>query len=353
MKKILSVCLCGLLLCSLCACGFSVSTGTIYENAANYSVGDAAVSGKITALDIHWTSGKLILATAPDGSNAVTLSETSRIELTDEYRVHYWLDGEVLRVQYAASGQRTFPSNLNKTLTLTVPASLTLDKLEIDTASAEVEVTGLCAADVSIGTASGSVRAELSGTDTVRVNTASGQAALTLGGASSCLLSSASGLLSLTASEEIGKLRADTASGGVSFTLAGVKDAEVESASGAVRLECGGTVGSLDVDSASGKITVLLSGTADDVELESTSGDVRVDCGGTVGSLDVDSASGSVKLTLPADADFTLDYDTASGDFDCDYPVAIQGNRYVAGNGTTPIRVETASGNLTIRRAAK
>ena len=351
MKKLISVCLGALLLCSLCSCAFSFSSGTYYENAEKYSLGNATVSGKITALDLHWTSGKLILVTAEDGSDAVTLSETARLELTDEYRVHYWLDGEVLRVQYAASGQRAFPSNLNKTLTLTVPASLTAEKLTIETSSAEVDVTGLCAADVEISTASGAVRAELSGTDTVRVDTASGSAKLTLDGASSCLLSTASGSLTLVSAGKIGTLRADSSSGSVTLTLPDADRVEANSTSGEIRVTCPGSLGSLKAGSSSGDMDLTVPA-AGSIETDTSSGRVRVTCAGMPEKLKIETSSGDVNLTLPADAEFTLEYDTASGDFDCDYPITIRDDLYISGSGKTPISVDTASGNLTVRRAA-
>ena len=66
--------------------------------------------------------------------------------MPEELRVHWWLEGSTLHVRFAASGakQRAFNS-WRKELTLTVPETLSLDDIEIRTASATVAAEGLAA----------------------------------------------------------------------------------------------------------------------------------------------------------------------------------------------------------------
>lgn len=344
MKKILFGCLSVFLLLPLCSCSIAEY---IYPNAENYSVGDTSISGKVSAVELDWPSGEVILRTGD--AEDLLVSETSNMELTDEYRLHYWLDGEVLRIHYTASGIFRFPPMLKKTLTLTLPASLSLDQLRISTASAKVTAENVTARDLSISTASGRVNASASGTETVRVSTASGAAALTISGAKDCSLSAASGNLTLISSEAIEKLTMDTASGDISVTVPSAGSAELNADSGKVTCVCPGVLGDLDMDTASGSITCEL-GEPGKLKLESASGKITARIA-SPGDTKIESASGTVRLTLPADAAFVLDLDTASGELESDFAYVHKNGKYICGDGGPTIRIETASGNVFLTKA--
>ena len=65
--------------------------------------------------------------------------------------------------------------------------------------------------------------------------------------------------------------------------------------------------------------------------------------------MDIDTASGKVTLQLPADSNFTLDMDTASGDFRSDLALKMDGKKYVCGNGKGMIKIDTASGDIFLK----
>ena len=65
--------------------------------------------------------------------------------------------------------------------------------------------------------------------------------------------------------------------------------------------------------------------------------------------LDVDTTSGNVVLHLPKDANLTLDYETVSGDFDSVLAMGVHNGNYIIGNGRGEWKVETTSGDLTVR----
>lgn len=124
------------------------------------------------------------------------------------------------------------------------------------------------------------------------------------------------------------QVEVDTASGASSFENCTIGELELDTASGG--LDFSGRLGKLDVTAASANITARLLNVPD--------------------SLEVDSASGSLDLTLPKDAGFTAKFDTASGSFTSDFETTQEGNRYLCGDGSCKIEVETASGNVVIHK---
>ena len=66
--------------------------------------------------------------------------------------------------------------------------------------------------------------------------------------------------------------------------------------------------------------------------------------------LDVDTVSGSVTLCLPADADFTLDFDTVSGSFSSELACKTESSRRIFGSGLGEYSIYTTSGSVHIEK---
>ncbi len=284
MKKTV-LCLIAFVLCLLlCSCGINV--GSLYPDADQYRTGDAEIAEKVEKIEINWASGSVAVA-AGDGST-VQIAETANKPLTDETQLHYYLDGTTLRIQFSGAGWNT-GLRLQKKLTVTIPKQLFLEALCIDTASADVTVTEIGAAEVELSSASGSLNGSL---------------------------------------KNVGECELDTASGEIQLAMTGAMDTlEVDTASGAATITAE-KISALSVDSASGDVFLCLGQTPDRCE--------------------IDTASGEISLALPENADFTARCDTASGRFDCDFGVAKKGDTYICGAGTGMLSFETASGNIEI-----
>lgn len=304
-KLILSVVLLLVALFALGACSFTVCD--VYPDADKYAVGNASFSPTVTAVDLRWSAGAVEIV-AGDG-NALTLTESAGENVPADARVHYYLDGSTLRIRYAASGYRGAFDARDKKLTLTLPASLSLDDISVTSASAPVSITGTTARDLAVSCASGDATV-------------------------SCRVTHAAVFSS--------------ASGAVTATLTGGGDVAISTASGDVTLDTRDAVGEIGVDTASGRASVTIVSAAK-LGVDTASGDVAIH--GAPDSLDVETASGKVDLWLPESADFAATFDTASGSFHSDLPLVIKGNVYVSGVGTHPWRIDTASGDLTIHRA--
>jgi len=63
------------------------------------------------------------------------------------------------------------------------------------------------------------------------------------------------------------------------------------------------------------------------ISVDTVSGNTDIRLYGQTENIDVNGVSGDVKITLEKDIDFTFDFDTVSGDFNCEIPVYSQGGR--------------------------
>ncbi len=151
---------------------------------------------------------------------------------------------------------------------------------------------------------------------------------------------SASGRVSV--GEVTGDLSVSTASGGVEVMHA-QSALSVQTASGDVEIVR--SDGDLQVSAASGDIAVREAGGS--VQARSASGNVEVGCASS-GSLSVVSASGDVEVGVRAGTAVWLDLSSQSGRTSSELPVEHDASAQPC---SLNVRVRTASGDITLRRA--
>lgn len=291
MKK-LKLLACGAAIAAMIACvsgcTFTIGgkTSYSYKNSDDYVVGDREISDKVDSIDVDYISGEVKIVTAD--TDVITIKETAKKTLNDKTKVHTWVDGSTLRIKYCESNKNINLSNLDKKLEITIPKDLKLDNLKFDMASGDVDVT--CEAkEVDMDTASGEIK------------------------------------LNLTGDSE--KITIGSASGNVKIDAKNIENFSVSTASGDVVLNAD-SVKEFDSDTASGSCECHFKNVPE--------------------KMDMDSASGDAKVYLPKDADATVDFDTASGDFSCDQSFEKKDDKYVLGKGTNKIVMNSASGDLKI-----
>ena len=306
MKKYIVILLAFATVCALFSGCMSVNlVNLVYPDADRYSVGETELDAAyVSVLDVDWSSGKVELVAGKE--NTVRISETAAKELESELAVHWLLENGTLHIKFCAPGSFNIKS-LNKTLTVTVPEGVILKKLGVSTASADVE-SEIAAVNISASTASGKIGLDCTGAENAYIDSASGD-------------------VTVTGTGSIGELEISTASGKVNADFENVRSAEIDTASGAVRF----------------RAEKLREGSFD-----SASGNVTIEAADTPSELDVETASGSVTLCLPADADFAVEIDTASGNFESDFALKKRGDTYICGDGFREFDIETASGDIYI-----
>ncbi len=258
-----------------------------YANANLYSVGSASLSSaQVRKLEIDWVGGSVEVEQA--SSEKLLVSEDAN-GLSQEARMRYYLDGDVLKVKYCQSGLRASVNEQNKNLRVSLPVGVALD---IECVEATVTVGAIDVTEFSVESVSGNITAEHIRCKEADVETVSGKA--TLGELHALSLS------------------AETVSGDFSVDSLSVERLEAETTSGKLTL---------------GVISPLLA--------------------------NVDSNSGDVIFTLPAGALALARFETASGEFHSEKTAKQEGNTYYLNGTTIEtaeyrLEVETFSGNVYI-----
>ncbi len=304
--------------------------GATYDNADAYTQGAADISENVKNLDIHWTSGNIIVAYHQE--NTVLLEETANKSISSDMEMRWWLDGDTLRVRYSKSGAHFFSfgfTNLQKTLTVTLPESISLKDVGINATSADMEIPSLKADAIRLYATSGDINASADA-PAIDVEVTSGDVAMKAG-------------------ENADELSVVTTSGKVALEAGNAGRAKVKSTSGDLDIT-GGTIKSMQAGATSGHIRLALKA-SDDTQIATTSGDIRVELG-ALKSLKVEATSGDVTALLPEEPGFTADLHTTSGDVHNSLAMSKDGSTYVCGDGSGTVEIHTTSGEVTIDRAA-
>lgn len=299
MKKTCLFLVLAVLTLTLCGCGATVNYS--YPDAGKYSVGEATVSGAVEKLDIDWIDGSVNLAYHKE--NTVEITETARKKLSDGEKLRWWLDGATLRIKYAQSGNLV-TDNMEKALTVTLPEGITLKEAAISSVSGDIHSKPLYAEKAKLNTVSGTIDAECA--------------------ADELEAGSVSGKIGLTASAN--EISLNTTSGEIKADIGHAEKAKVSGTSGDISLKAQ-EIKETDISTISGKAEVKLQ-----------KGE----------SLKVSSVSGGVRVALPKDWGFTAETSTVSGSVRCELPVEKQGNRYVSGDGSMKVTIQTVSGGINL-----
>lgn len=288
--------------------GCSFMSSVIYANAEQYTVGNAKITDKIENIEIDWIDGSVNIVSHAE--NTFLLTEKAGDGITDELRLHWWLENTTLHVKFAKSGKNLWLFRAgNKELTLTVPETLSFGDISINSASAKISVGNLAAESLSISTASGDMNVGCTA-NTVKLN-------------------SASGSIELNQNGKAEKIGIDTASGKINADLGQSDQVELESVSGKINVTAA-SVDSLSVKATSGAVSGTFEVTPSECKLRAVSGDVT--------------------LILPDAPDFTAKIKTASGNFESDFALKKAGNLYICGSGSGSMDIETVSGDVSIQK---
>lgn len=304
--------------------GVFSAMGLTYANADRYTAGDAAISQPVKNLDIHWINGKVNL-TNHKGSG-VELRETSRRPIGADLQMRWWLDGDTLRIQFAANQFRLF-WNQEKELTVSLPEGLSLGAVNIEATSGDLTLPALPADTVTLNVTSGDITAAVAAR-TVSVGATSGNIDLKVtGNADTIAVGTTSGRIRAEA-EQADQVKLSSTSGGINLAALQVRDCDAGSTSGQIQVEIGAS---------------------QHVKLGATSGTIRAALD-AFAALEIGTTSGDVTVSLPDQPGFTAKLETTSGKVDYSLLLTRQGSAYVCGDGSGKVEIGTTSGNVTIHK---
>ena len=266
--------------------GISVADGQFGGDSSYAVCADGEESfptASVTRLDIGWIAGDVEIS-AYDGDE-IRVAESASGALAENEKLRWKLEDGVLHLRYCAPGLCNMQA---KSLTVLIPESLCLEGLEVDVTAAELTLDALTVS---------------------------------------------------------GEVNFDSVSGGIRARKLACQRLSVSTVSGAGEIE--GCMERLRYSSTSGGMRADGLPEGCEVETDTVSGNMELRFTGCPGDIEADSTSGSVSVYLPGDVGFELDYDSVSGDLDCDFPVlrGVYGDRVMFS-----IDVSTTSGDLDIRK---
>lgn len=303
--------------------GINIGSAFSYANAEKYTAGDTVITSPVEALDVNWTEG-FVKIEYHAGSD-IRVSETSPKQLSDDNRLHWWLDGTTLRIQYAKAGIN-LAWNLQKTLTVSLPEGTVLKSAGIKATSADMTVSGLVAEEVLLISTSGNITASTV-TPTLAVITTSGDQ-------------------NIRQDSVIDTVALGSTSGNIACTLDVAGSVKIESTSGGIGLTVTDAADTVQMGSTSGNVYPSLA-SVNKADFSSTSGTITAVIG-AFSDLKINSTSGNVTATLPGTPGFTGSISSVSGSFSSDLQLAKNGKTYTCGDGSGTVSIGTTSGDIRI-----
>ena len=264
---LLLVCVCGLGACTRNNEKINVYK---YDDAEKYTAGEAEFLDYVSALDINWVAGSVTVTTG--NVKGVTVQETySKEKVSDDYKVHTYLEDNKLHVAFAKSGKVLGFINLQKDLTVIFPQAMELKNVTVRSISAPIKLdNSLTVTDFRAETVSGDVNATFSADKPVnfKVETISG-------GVKGNFIKTAAPFVDI-----------ETVSGDAHLVAMDLSDVDFSSVSGSLLLNVPGDMGyTAELRSVSGKFS-------SEYEEKTTYGDgrVKIDAETTTGNLTVKKA---------------------------------------------------------------
>ena len=147
-----------------------------YADADKYSANVNEYMDYVSEVNVNWISGSVTVTTG--NVRAVTIEETySKDKVSDDYKVHSYLENGKLNIAFAKSGKFVGSINLKKDLTVTFPQEMDLKTVVVRSVSAKVELkNSVTVTDFRAETVSADVKAAFSVNSPVnfKVKTVSG-----------------------------------------------------------------------------------------------------------------------------------------------------------------------------------
>ncbi|MGN0823607.1 MAG: DUF4097 family beta strand repeat-containing protein [Candidatus Coproplasma sp.] len=230
-------------LCALCGCkGISMGalwTDVNYANESAYTVGGGEIAESISEIVIDWVCDDITVAYY--SGTTVKVEESADTELEEKLQLRRLVQNGKLTVQFATNGRLNI-KGLNKKLSVLIPSGVTLDKLNIESVSGNVDtvasvnelyvdnvsgsvtVNGVIS-EANVNTVSGAIH--IVGGGVLQANSVSGNIRLYTYGAGSVDVSTVSGNIDLALPESLGfTLTFKTTSGNFSSALSTTKDGD-------------------------------------------------------------------------------------------------------------------------------
>ena len=274
------------------------------EGAAGYVSETFSVEpARVRKIEVDWLGGSVDIQ--PDDTvDVITLVEQSERPLAENEKLTLRVDNGTLRVGFMQ--KKHFDGE--KYLTVRVPASMVesgqLDEIDVEAASALVNVACGAAQEIDVSTTSGGV----------------------------------------SINAESLELSVETTSGYVNISGGYWREADITTVSGAVDLT--GTAQELSLETTSG--TVTADAAFDKLDFSAVSGDLTLTMQ-RAAEVDAETTSGGVTIHLPPSSyGFALDFESVSGTPEIAFNANGGDGHWTYGDKASTLNIDTVSGNLNL-----
>lgn len=186
-----------------------------------------------------------------------------------------------------------------------IAGDLTTKAICIDITSGNIDVKGKLG-DVSIDTTSGSALAE--------------------GELSSISADSTSGSITFSSTVAMTNVKANNTSGDIKGSFIHADEVKIDTTSG----------------------NAELTGAIEHFDYDAISGDLKLSLSVVPNKLFINTISGNSRIYLPRNDGFTARVDKVSGNFNSDFPLTVNGDTHVYGNGGAEFNFSMVSGNISL-----
>ena len=285
--------------------GFDQKVDCVYENADKYTAGDREIKDLVESIFIDYQSGSVEVVNGE--SDVLEVKELAGYELDEEHRVHTFVDGKVLYIQFCTCGRGFDFSKSRKQLEVILPAGNALTSLSVKTTSGTIRLDKLEAQAFTVSSASGNVTAALKGRK-INVSNASGNIMLEQKGDSEeVVLKAASGALELNM-DNSERVTATTASGYVNVNAGKIDKLYASTASG----QCSATLAQMPAETS------------------------------------LHTSSGRITACLPEEPNVTANIHSSSGRFVTGIAMTQNGDVFTCGTGENKMDISTSSGDIRV-----
>ena len=294
MKKLVSCVIASVIVFSLCLVlsGCATKMSYTYDGFENFLSGNFVLEGtEVHTINLDWVSGDVSIEVV-DGIDKISVEETSRYKILENEALRYYLsDDGVLTIKFRASSAKKVNLAKEKTLSIKLPkAKFIKSNLIINAVSADVYVNRIETAKISVTNVSG---------ETTIINS---KASI----------------------------------------------ADVISVSGDVKLK-NSVLYDLSVNATSGEVEGVEL-TSDKLKLVNVSGNIVADVMTTPISINAETVSGNINMKFANEKGFTAQFESVSGNFNCDFSTQLKDNKYIYLDGVYEYNFETVSGNVTMNK---
>lgn len=303
------------------SCSFNLITGTSYDNADKYTIGNTTWADDVDSVEVNWYVGEVEIVET-DGTQ-ITITETED-NLAPDKQLRSLVDNGTLKIQFWSSGLVSSVDDAKKNVTIEIPAG---KNIKVSTTRGNFYSNSITGQNVFISTTSGDIQINNITCKYLKAT-------------------STGGTITLKDVNSETKFQATSISGTINITKAYSATMIVGSTSGTITIDelvCT----SLTIESVSSRIQIA-SLSAKDSTITTTSGKmvlVLTSCE----TLSIEGISSSISLTLPQEDGATISYSTMSGLLTTNKSFNMSDKMYVFGAGTSQINIQTTSGNLVVK----